>query len=249
MKKTRTLYIKALGEIQATSELSLEEKGYSHSEKANALIFSNPLAFVIGLIFDQSIQSRLAWETPLVLQERLGHLDAQKIASIDVEELKRVIAEKKALHRYPGNMARYLIASCAVLVSEFDAQAENLWKGDRTIATVRKNFLKLSGVGEKKANLAILMLARDFGIHFTDIGILPLALDVHLKRVLSRSGLFNIDTKDGLKDLQDCLQADYPHFPALLGTALWSVGRHFCHESSPQCDACPLNQTCLRRLM
>lgn len=248
MKKTRTLYIKALGEIQATSELSLEEKGYSHSEKANALIFSNPLAFVIGLIFDQSIQSRLAWEAPLVLQERLGHLDAQKIASMNVEELKRVVAEKKALHRYPGNMARYLIASCAVLVSEFDAQAENLWNGDGTVATARKNFLKLSGIGEKKANLAILMLARDFGIHFTDIGSLPLALDVHLKRVLSRSGLFDIDTKDGLKDLHDCLQANYPQFPALLGTALWSVGRHFCHESSPQCDTCPLNQTCLRRL-
>lgn len=248
MENTRTLYIKALEEIQATSKLSLEEKGYSHSEKANALIFSNPLAFVIGLIFDQSIQSRLAWEAPLVLQERLGHLDAQKIALMDVEELKRVIAEKKALHRYPSNMARYLIASCAVLISEFDAQAENLWKSDGTVATARKNFLRLSGIGEKKANLAILMLARDFGIHFTDIGSLRLALDVHLKRVLSRSGLFDIDTKDGLKDLHGCLQANYPQFPALLGTALWSVGRHSCHESSPQCDTCPLNQTCLRGL-
>lgn len=248
MKKPQTTYIKTLGEIQATSRLSLEEKGYSDSEKANALIFSDPLAFVIGLIFDQSIQSRLAWEAPLVLKERLGHLDAQKIASMDEDVLKQLIAEKKALHRYPGNMARYLIASCSVLVSEFDARAEYLWEGDRTVATTRKNFLKLSGVGEKKANLAVLMLARDFGIHFTDIGSLPLALDVHLKRVLSRSGLFNIDTKDGLKDLHDCLQADYPYFPALLGTALWSVGRHFCHESSPQCDTCPLNQTCLRRL-
>lgn len=248
MEKTRTLYIKALEEIQATSKLSLEEKGYSRSEEANALIFSNPFAFVIGLIFDQSIQSRLAWEAPLVLRERLGHLDVRKIASMDKGALKQVIAEKKALHRYPGNMTRYLIASCAVLVSELDAQAENLWEGDETITTARKNFLKLSGIGEKKANLAILMLARDFGIHFTDIGILPLALDVHLKRVLSRSGLFDIDAKDGLKDLHDCLQANNLQFPALLGTALWSVGRHFCHESSPQCDTCPLNHICLRRL-
>lgn len=248
MEKAQTIYIKALGEIQATSKLSLEEKGYSDSEKANALIFGDPLAFVIGLIFDQSIQSRLAWEAPLVLKERLGHLDAQKIASMDEEALKQIIAQKKALHRYPGNIARYLTASCAVLVSEFDARAENLWKGDGTVATARKNFLKLSGIGEKKTNLAILMLARDFGILFTDIGSLPLALDVHLKRVLSRSGLFNINTMGGLKDLHDCLQADYPHFPALLGTALWSVGRRFCHESSPQCGICPLNQTCLRRL-
>ena len=150
MEKPQTTYIKTLGEIQATSTLSLEEKGYSDSEKANALIFSDPLAFVIGLIFDQSIQSRLAWEAPLVLQERLGHLDAQKIASMNEEDLKLVIAAKKALHRYPGNMARYLIASCSVLVSEFDAQAENLWKGDQTVATTRKNFLKLSGIGEKK---------------------------------------------------------------------------------------------------
>ncbi len=248
MEKAQTIYIKALGEIQATSKLSLEEKGYSDSEKANALIFSDPLAFVIGLIFDQSIQSRLAWEAPLILKERLGHLNVQKIASMDTEVLKQVIAEKKALHRYPGNMARYLIASCSVLVSEFDAQAENLWKGDGTVVTTRQNFLKLSGIGEKKVNLAVLMLARDFGMPFIDIGSLPLALDVHLKRVLSRSGLFDINTKDGLKSLHDCLQEDYPHFPALLGTALWSVGRHFCHESSPQCNTCPLNQTCLRRL-
>jgi len=249
MKKAQTTYIKTLGEIQATSTLSLEEKGYSDSEKANTMIFSEPFAFVIGLIFDQSIQSRLAWEAPLILKERLGHLNAQKIASMDKEVLKRVIAEKKALHRYPGNMAQYLIVSCSVLVSEFDARVENLWTGDGTITTARKNFLKLNGVGEKKANLAVLMLARDFKIPFTDIGSLPLALDVHLKRVLSRSGLFNIETKDGLKDLHDCLRIDYPHFPALLSTALWSVGRHFCHESSPQCDICPLNQTCLRRLV
>lgn len=248
MEKAQTTYIKALGDIQATSRLSLEEKGYSHSERANVLIFSEPLAFVIGLIFDQSIQSRLAWEAPLVLKERLGHLDAQEIASMNEETLKLVIAEKKALHRYPGNMARYLIASCSVLVSEFDARAENLWKRDATVSTARKNFLKLSGIGEKKANLAVLMLARDFGIHFTDIGSLQLALDLHLKRVLSRSGLFDTDTKDGLRDLHVYLQTDYPQFPALLGTALWSVGRHFCHESSPQCDICPLNQTCLRRL-
>ncbi|MDP3883278.1 MAG: hypothetical protein Q8Q48_04460 [Candidatus Staskawiczbacteria bacterium] len=249
MEKKRKLYIEALGIVQAANKLSLEERGYSRSEEANALIFSDPFAFVVGLIFDQSIQSALAWEAPLHLKERLGHFDVRKIASMDKEKLKQIIAQKKSLHRYPGNMAKYLIESCSGLVSNFDSRSENLWKGVETITETRKNFLRLSGIGEKKANLAILMLARDFDIHFTDIGTLQLALDVHLKRVLSRSGLFVIDTSAGLKDLQNCFQDNYPHFPALLGTALWFVGRHFCHETSPECDTCPLNSTCLRRLL
>lgn len=225
--------------------ISFEERGYASLEDANNLIFSNPLAFVLGLIFDQSIKSSVAWEGPFFLKERLGHLDVHSIAAMEVDELKGVIATKKALHRYPGSIARHVISTCDTLVENFSGSPENIWKHHRSFIGAKKNFLLMKGIGEKKANLAILMLARDFHVKFDDIENLPLAIDVHLKRVLGRSGHFDVETPEGLNEIHQNLKGHY-HFPALLGTAIWSIGRHYCHESLPLCDSCPVSLHCLK---
>jgi uncharacterized HhH-GPD family protein len=227
--------------------ISFEERGYASLKEANDLIFSDPLAFVLGLIFDQSIKSSMAWEGPFLLKKRLGHLDAHRIATMDYEELKGIIATKKALHRYPGSIAKHIISTCETLTENFSGEAVNLWKEQHHFKDVKKNFLSLKGIGEKKANLAILMLARDFDIQFDDIEDLPLAIDVHLKRVLDRSGFLETETPEGLKELHRKFKEQY-HFPALIGTAIWSIGRHYCHETSPLCDTCPITQHCIKRI-
>lgn len=240
--------LKRFLERDVMPNLSMEERGYASRREANDFILKNPLAFVLGLIFDQSMKSSVAWESPLLLKERLGHLDIGHIARMDENKLSDIIARKKALHRYPKTTARHIISTCDTIVSRFSGKAENLWKGLDHFSDAKKNFLSLKGIGEKKANLAILMLARDFQVRFDDIENLPLAIDVHLKRVLDRSGFFNTKSREGLQELHRNLREKCHCFPALLGTALWFIGRHYCHETSPTCDTCPIARSCLKRI-
>lgn len=228
--------------------LSLEERGYASLKEANDLVFENPLAFVFGLIFDQSMKSSVAWQSPFFLKKRLGHLDMQRIAAMDEDQLRSIIAQKRALHRYPGKIAKHIVSTCKTLASKFSGEALNLWKDQRRFLDVKENFLSLKGIGEKKASLAVLMLARDFHVCFDDLENLPLAIDVHLRRVLNRSGFFDTESREGLQELHENLKDQYHRFPALFGTAAWFIGRHYCHETSPVCDSCPLAPHCLKRI-
>jgi len=183
----------------------------------------------------------------MLLSKRLGHLDVNKISLMEKEELTDIIRTKRSLHRYPSVVAKYIISSCAEIVSQFNGDASNIWLS-KDINLAKKSFIQMKGIGEKKANLAILMLARDGGVKFDNIEDLPLALDVHLKRVLKRSGLFDVDTKEEILDLHTCFRQEKSDFPALLGTPIWIIGRNYCHKTIPQCSACPLDKKCLRCL-
>lgn len=100
----------------------------------------------------------------------------------------------------------------------------------------------------KKANLAILLLAREFKVKFDDMRLLDVALDSHIKRVLLRSGYFNTSTKEGTAEFNSALREVHPNFPALLGTPLWYIGRHFCTIAQPKCKTCPVSKWCLKLL-
>ncbi len=244
--KKKLAYVKILKEILESEEfnkLSLTELGYSSLEEANKLVFSNPMAFFIGLVFDQGISSERAWTVPFYLQNRLGHLEPTLIAKMSVETLTEVLREGKSLHRYPSTMANNLITSCNLLIESFEGKPENIWKSKKYKET-KLNFLKMRGIGEKKANLGLLMLMRDHGVIFLDGSNIPLALDSHLRRVLSRSGLFNIKTKEGIKEVIDSMKIISPELPSSLGTAVWYVGKNYCDNTHPLCILCPLSTVC-----
>ncbi len=223
------------------------ERGFSKSDEANLLVFKNTYAFILGLIFDQSMKSDIAWASPYRLKQRLGYLNVKRIADMKVNQLAHIIARKKSLHRFPKNIAQYVIKSSRVIKDEFQSKAELIWLEHKSIISAKENFLKLHGIGEKKANLAILLLAREFKIKFEDIHFLNIALDFHIQRVLLRSGYFNILTEKGIAEMNSMFRKVYPNFPALLGTSLWYIGRHFCAIIQPKCKICPMSQWCLRQ--
>jgi hypothetical protein len=63
------------------------EKGaaleFTANAEANALLKSDPFAFLLAVLFDQNVPAERAWLAPLLLRERLGHLDPEKIAHDD----------------------------------------------------------------------------------------------------------------------------------------------------------------------
>src|SRR3954447_9212250 len=76
---------------------------FTDSDEANALIASDPMALLVGFELDQQVSVQKAFSGPLALRERLGAIDADTLASADLEPVFRA---KPAVHRFPGSMAR-----------------------------------------------------------------------------------------------------------------------------------------------
>ena len=75
---------------------------FTDSDAANELLVREPMALLIGFALDQQVTVQKAFSGPLVLQERLGTLDAVTIAGADLEPVFRA---RPAIHRFPGAMA------------------------------------------------------------------------------------------------------------------------------------------------
>ena len=75
---------------------------FTDSDEANRLIAEDPMALLIGFALDQQVSVQKAFAGPLVIKERLGSIDAARLADTD---LNPVFSEKPAVHRFPGAMA------------------------------------------------------------------------------------------------------------------------------------------------
>src|SRR5919201_44408 len=105
-----------------------ERLHFTGNDEADELIARDPLALLIGFVLDQQVPVQKAFFSPLELKRRLGTLDPAMIAGMDAGELERVFAERPALHRFPGSMARRTQELCAAIVSEYGGRAERVWE-------------------------------------------------------------------------------------------------------------------------
>src|SRR5208283_4017609 len=94
---------------------------FTDSDQANELIAKDPLALLIGFALDQQVTVEKAFSGPLVIRERLGSLDAAKLAAADLEPLFR---EKRAIHRFPGAMAKRVHDLAACVLERYQGDAE-----------------------------------------------------------------------------------------------------------------------------
>jgi uncharacterized HhH-GPD family protein len=134
---------------------------FTESDDANVLIASDPMALLIGFALDQQVSVQKAFAGPLVLRERLGTLDADTLASTDLEPLFR---EKPALHRYPGSMAKRVQELAAFVRDTYDGDAARVWTDASDSDTLRANLAALPGFGEMKIKALGSVLAKQFGV-------------------------------------------------------------------------------------
>jgi uncharacterized HhH-GPD family protein len=134
---------------------------FTDSDEANALIASDPMALLVGFALDQQVPVQKAFSGPLVLKERIGAIDADTLASADLEPVFR---EKPAIHRFPGSMAAR-VHDLAVHVRErYDGDAARVWTDAADSDTLRANLAALPGFGEMKVKALGSVLAKRFGI-------------------------------------------------------------------------------------
>ncbi len=137
---------------------------YTDDDEANELIARDPLALLVGFVLDQQVPVQKAFAGPRELQRRLGALDAAAIAGMETGELERVFAERPAIHRFPGSMARRVQEFCAAIASEYDGHAERVWTEAADGRDLQRRLLALPGIGEMKARSIIAVLVKRFGV-------------------------------------------------------------------------------------
>ena len=137
---------------------------WTDNPEADALLEREPLALLIGLVLDQQVKMEKAFSGPYVLKQRLGHLDAKKIAAMDPETLDRVFRERPALHRFPGSMAKRVQQMTRTVADQYDGNAARVWSEAKTGAELAKNIRALPGFGEMKVKITVAVLAKKFGV-------------------------------------------------------------------------------------
>ena len=131
---------------------------------ADRLLNTNGTAALIGMLLDQQVPMEWAFAGPATLKARLGHLDARKIAAMDVEDFVAVCCEKPAIHRFPAAMGRRIHELCRTLTDQYRGKAENVWKAADTGDELYRRLRALPGFGEEKSQIFLAVLTKRFGV-------------------------------------------------------------------------------------
>jgi uncharacterized HhH-GPD family protein len=138
---------------------------FTDSDAANELVARDPLALLIGFVLDQQVTVQKAFMGPLVILERVGTLDAARLAATDLEPVFR---ERPAIHRFPGAMAKRVRDVCAHVAERYDGDAARVWTDASSPAELKANIEALPGFGEMKVKALAAVLAKRFGIELAE---------------------------------------------------------------------------------
>jgi uncharacterized HhH-GPD family protein len=142
---------------------------FTDSDEANELIAGDPMALLVGFALDQQVTVQQAFLGPLRLRERVGTLDAGKLAAT---ELEPVFREKPAIHRFPAKMAQRVHALAVHIRDEYDGDAARVWTDANDSAQLRANIAGLPGFGEMKIKALGSVLYKRFGVRAAE-GLVP----------------------------------------------------------------------------
>jgi uncharacterized HhH-GPD family protein len=132
---------------------------------ADALLDENPMALLIGMLLDQQVPMETAFAGPKKIADRIGGIDARVIADYDPEKFAGLCAERPAVHRFPGSMAKRIQALAHEIVDQYDGDAGALWtEGDPDAAEVLRRLKALPGFGEQKARIFLALLGKQYGV-------------------------------------------------------------------------------------
>jgi uncharacterized HhH-GPD family protein len=131
---------------------------------ADELLASEPLALVIGMLLDQQIGMEVAFRGPAKIKDRLGHLDAARIAAMDADEFGAVMATPPAVHRFPGSMGTRIQAVCGVIAQDYANDASRLWTDVATGKELLIRMKALPGFGDQKARIFVALLGKQLAV-------------------------------------------------------------------------------------
>ncbi|HEV8249557.1 MAG TPA: HhH-GPD-type base excision DNA repair protein [Gaiellaceae bacterium] len=134
---------------------------FTDDDEANELLVREPMALLIGFALDQQVPVQKAFYGPKEILDRVGTLDANRLAELDLEDAFR---QKPAIHRFPGAMAKRVQELAQVVADEYGGDASRLWTEASDGAELRRRIEGLPGFGEMKVKALGAVLAKRFGV-------------------------------------------------------------------------------------
>jgi uncharacterized HhH-GPD family protein len=237
---TRTLL--AHGDALASRLKDVAIAQFTPNREANQLIHDDPFAFLLAVISDMGIRAERAWALPYVLRERLGYLTPGQLAA-NPEAVRAAVRREPQLHRFVNNISGWLVQAARIILVQYHGDAAALWSDTPTAAELRRRLENFPGIAQKKAAMAVEILARDLGVPLRELSGSDVAYDVHLRRVFLRTGLAE---RDDVSHIVAVARALNPERPGALDMPTWDIGRRWCHPTRPDCPDCPINSVCPR---
>jgi uncharacterized HhH-GPD family protein len=138
---------------------------FTDDDTANELLVEEPMALLVGFLLDQQVTVQKAFSGPLVIRERLGSLDAAKLADADLDTVFR---ERPAIHRFPGAMASKVQELAAIVRDEYGGDASRLWTEAADAQDLRRRIGALPGFGDMKIKSLGSVLYHRFGVEVAE---------------------------------------------------------------------------------
>lgn len=132
--------------------------------KADGLLSTDPLALLMGMALDQQIPMEKAFIGPAVLLDRLGHLDAARIADTPEDQFLAAMKGPPAVHRFPGSMGKRVRELCFVIARDYGNDAASIWTGVRSGEELLTRIEALPGFGRQKAQIFVALLGKQLKV-------------------------------------------------------------------------------------
>src|SRR5438105_507373 len=212
-----------LGKKLARDQIAVGKPSFAEDPAANDLVISDGFAFLLAVIFDQSIRAERAWAAPFELKLRLGHLDPKRMV-LEPDRVERAIQEPPTLHRYVEKVPKWVVSAARRVIEDYSGDASAIWSDQPTAAVLHGRLDAFDGIGQKKAAMAVEILERDLRVPIKDLQGSDIAYDVHVRRVFLRTGLALFDDPVHMIGVAREVNVARPgavDFPA------WTVGRNW----------------------
>lgn len=210
--------------------------------------------FLLGVLFDRSVTAKWAWEAAEHIESVLGDADDvstlwRRLVRLEGRRLTGFLRYGyggRAYHRHYKTYARQLPLAAEHVLTHYEGDPRRIWNRTHDVVAVRQRFDAIPGVGMALARMAVLMLARDFGVlggrrALAQLDVKP---DIHVMRVFRRSGL--VPPRGTRLDAIAAAQQAHPTFPGALDAPAFHIGRTWCRPTRPNCAACPIAGACRR---
>jgi len=182
------------------------------------------------------------WTFPFEMDHLMGGLDPHKVDAMSIEKVGRLLARLPRKPRFMNAAPRTIKELTSIVVKDHGGDAAAIWRG-RSAAEVKNTFLRIYGVGEGIANMAVLLIEKAFGVRFSDLDrrTMDIKPDVHTCRVLHRLGVASDTSANAAIEGARWLSPDYP---GEVDGPLWLIGRRWCRPAAPRCPECPVREQC-----
>lgn len=138
------------------------------------------------------------------------------------ELVAAAVARPPKLHRFVATVPRWIVDAARRVLSDYGGDAGRVWNDGPTAIQVQRRLEAFTGIGQKKAAMAVEILERGFGVPLRAMEGSDIAFDVHLRRVFLRAGLAERDERTLMIDAARKL---YPVRPGALDEPAWHIGR------------------------